>query len=174
MLFIHSVFLLCSFRAHILLQNSFAAFASVVGMFLCILPLLVGRIFFRNFEMPCFDCIAWLYFGIFLVSLLLLIFLLLISSNCIVIFAYCFILFFSSQHVPLFFFHSFVARFNTLSLSILFTKFPILVSFFCSGFFEEHRFYHRLILLLHKLARLIQWCCLLGYLVIIYLRGCFQ
>ena len=40
-----------------------------------------------------------------------------------------------------------------ISLSVLLVKFPIRVLYFCSGSLREHRFYHRLISIRHKLAR---------------------
>ena len=52
MLLIHSEFLLCSIRSHILLQNCFVSLSS------SILLLLAGRIIFRCFEMSCFVCIV--------------------------------------------------------------------------------------------------------------------
>ena len=64
-LFIYSVFLLCSFRSNILLQNYFASFAFSCRYVTCIPHLLAGRIFFRYFEISCFVCILWSSLNIF-------------------------------------------------------------------------------------------------------------
>ena len=66
---IHSVFLLCCLRSHILLQILFCFL--VVGVCSCILPLLTGRIFFVVFKCPVFFLYYFSCFDIFLVFLLL-------------------------------------------------------------------------------------------------------
>ena len=63
--FIHSAFLLCSFRSHILLQNCFVSLSSG-----CIHPVIAGWIFFRCFEMFNFVRVVWFCLDIFLVFLL--------------------------------------------------------------------------------------------------------
>ena len=70
MLFIHSAFLLCFLRSHILLKIFLFPCHPVAGMSSCILPLLTGRIFFRYFGMSCFVCIVLSCLDIFLVFLL--------------------------------------------------------------------------------------------------------
>ena len=66
MLFINSVFLLCSLRPHILFQNCFASFSSVCWNFFVHSTLLAGRIFFPCFRMSCFVYIVWFCVGIFI------------------------------------------------------------------------------------------------------------
>ena len=56
MLLIYSTFLQCFLGCHILVQNCSVSLASLVGMFSYHLPQLVGRIFFRYFEMSYFVC----------------------------------------------------------------------------------------------------------------------
>ena len=61
-----------------------------------------------------------------------------------------------------------VFPFKTLLLVITFSVFPIQVLSFCLGSQEGYQIYHRLVLLQHKLACsvcLVQWFCLLGYLL---------
>ena len=70
MLFIHSAFLLCSFRSHILFQNFGVSFHPIVGISSCILYLLAGRSIFLCFGMSCFVWIVWPCLGIFLVFFL--------------------------------------------------------------------------------------------------------
>ena len=72
---------------------------------------------------------------------------------------------FSSQPIPEIFF-SFLCIFASRN----FFRCPNLIShlgffffYFCLDSFGTHWFYHRIILLLHTPARLIQWCCALGY-----------
>ena len=59
-------FLLRPFCSHILLQNHFA---SVFAMYLHILPLLAGRIFFHSFGMSGFVLFVWSCFGVASLSL---------------------------------------------------------------------------------------------------------
>ena len=66
MLFIHSVFLLCTLRSHILFPNCFVFLWSSLGLFSCILPLLDHRNFFRCFGMSFFLCIVLSCLDIFL------------------------------------------------------------------------------------------------------------
>ena len=63
MLFIHLIFLLSSFCSHLFLKFVLFPFHPLVGLSLCILHLLVDRIF-CYFEISCFDCITLTYFGI--------------------------------------------------------------------------------------------------------------
>ena len=54
-------------------------------------------------------------------------------------------------------------------LSAFPVKFPIQVLSFCSCFFGEPRFFHRLISLLHRVIHLIIWCFSLRYVLMIRL-----
>ena len=77
-----------------------------------------------------------------------------ISSCYVVRLTYCFVLDFSSQHILVFFPPLVFSLVVTVLLAVLLALFPMKVLYFCSGSLGEHRFYHRLISLLHKLARL--------------------
>ena len=122
----------------------------------------VHQLFDCHFEKSCFVCIAWHCFGIFFGSPF---FRQYILICCIVPLVCCFVLVFSSQHIfgYLSFFSAFTCCRNFFTCSFG------LISH--SGFaflFGEHRFYHRLVSYQHKLVHLLQWCCQLGYLFIIY------
>ena len=104
------------------------------------------------FSLPSFTSIFWFY-----------------SSNCIVVLLV--VLFFSFR--PNIFQHfSIVLSFLLVVVDFLSAfpiEFTIQVFNFWSSSFEENRFYHRLISLLHRLFHLIPWCCKLRYVVIICL-----
>ena len=74
-LFIHSAFLLSSFRSYVLLQNLLAALKHDFGMVSTRLPLIIVKILFVVLECPVWSCL-----GIFLVCLLSLVFLFVFSS----------------------------------------------------------------------------------------------
>ena len=161
------IFLLYSFCFDILLQNSFASF--LFGCwFIFVDKTRLCRNFFRYFKMSYFVFIAWTCFGIFQVSLLPLgsfdlSFQVVLLDSSAVFFV------FSFKQISACF--SFLITFDRcrsfFTCSSNRTWHPGL--YFSSGYFGEHRFYHRLISLLHKLTCLIQWWCPLGYLVIICL-----
>ena len=71
----------------------------VAGMSSCILPLLLGGIFFRCFVVSCLVCIVWSYLENILVLLLLPV----TSSSCIVNFNCCLVFLFSPKHILVFF-----------------------------------------------------------------------
>ena len=90
-------------RTHILLQNCFVSFSSVVDMSSCVLLQLAGRIFFFHcFGMSCFVCIILSCLDIFLVFLLSP-----VPSDLfprvVLLFLLGLLFFFSSQHVSRFF-----------------------------------------------------------------------
>ena len=90
-------------------------------------------------------------------------------SSCMVGHFCPFVFIFASQHIPSCF--SFLSTFSCYRN--FFTCPSNLISFqylyFCSVSLGEHWFHYRQVSSWHKLARLVQWCCLLGYLFRIYL-----
>ena len=101
-------------------------------------------------------------------------------------FFFSFFLYVLIYHFHLYF-QTFCVFFLILSSQYIFGCFPFLCTFaFCRSFFiclsslifhpglvfsdslEKYRFYHKLVSLLHKFTCLVQWCCMLFYLVIIY------
>ena len=164
MLFIHSVFLLCSFRVSNSSENCFVSFE-----FSCSFILMVScQICRKNFYFVTFEC------PVLLVLLDLFQFLLnLLSFACI----FCFYLFYyylpGLSSVLFWSVHSNVSLCIFLSLAfllvvavsllVLLTYLPIQVLNFFSGSLERYRFYHRLVLLLCKLTRLVLCCYSLEY-----------
>ena len=117
---------------------------------------LVDRIFFHYFRTFCFVSIAWTCLGTFWVSLLSPIsfdlFLPLCSQN------------FWDFFIPLGSCSFYLSK-QFYLLQFLYGPscfISLQVLYFCSGSLEWYLFYHRLVLLLHKLTRSVSWCCPLG------------
>ena len=114
----------------------------LVGLSSCILHLLVGIIFFRNFGISCFICIVWrcisIFWAFFLSPIYFDLFFLIVLSNLSAV------LFWS--------FHPNMSRCIFPSLGI----FAYCRSFLTCPFSLISQFYNRLVPLLHKLAQLIQ------------------
>ena len=114
----------------------------VVGMCLCHLPQLVGRIFFHYFGMFCFVCIALTFVDVILIFLLPPALSGLFPQVVLLFFLYCFFLF---QRL------SFVSSF--LSVFVFFficISSRIQVLIFCSCSLRKPRFSHKSILFLQN------------------------
>ena len=99
-LLIHLAFSLCSLVVAIFLSKIvWFLLHPVVGVFLCHLPPLVGRISFWCFGISCFVCIVLPFVNIFLIFLFFASTFWFISSSYIVIF-HCVAFFFLSLHIP--------------------------------------------------------------------------
>ena len=140
--FIHSAFLLFSLCSHILFRNCLFPFYPVVGMCSCILPLFVGRIFFRCFGIKLFClycCITSLYLSLLSFA----------STFCFISLSYivCFTCDAFSFIPTMFRRFSAVFSFSLVVdfLSAFPVEFPIQVLSFRVCLFGEHRFFHELI-----------------------------
>ena len=177
MLFIYSAFPLFSFCSHISLQNWFASFVSSCSFALVFFDWFLVRILFRFFfffffffflkVLLCLYCLTMFrYFSS--PSFLQTPFDLIISVELFVLTGF---IFFRSFHsiVPEFVFGSFgLPLVLTVFLFVFLASFSIQVLYFPLGSLEGYQFYYWLILPLHKLDRLVRWCCPLGYFFKIY------
>ena len=169
MLLIHSAFFVMSLSSHILLENCFVSLSSGCGCALVHSPLFAGRLIFRCFGISYFICIVLFCLGTFCLPSFACTFWF-ISSSCMVCFNCCIAFLFSFQPIPAsflcFIIFACCRRFvMCVSSRIFHPGFEFLFVFFLG----EHRFFRRLLSLLHRLVCLIPWCCSLRYGLIIRL-----
>ena len=148
---------LCSY---ILIQNYFASLHQVNGLCSCIILLFVNRIFL---EYP----LLFVMFDSVSVSFKSSFFRQSFDSSLQVVLSDLFAVFIRHFH-PKIFLHCFSFLSIFACCRNLFTcpssVFSYSDLYFCSSSFGVLRFYHKLISQQHKLARLVQRCCPLGYL----------
>ena len=150
-LFIHSAFPLCSFGCHIFSKIVRFLLHLVVGMSSHHLLLVIGRLFFRSFEIFSFVGIILSFFHISLVFLL--------SPVLFGLFPQVVLLFFPFPFCSNIFQRLFVLSFWPVFVDFLSAfpvEFPILVLIFSSCFLRVSQCSHKLISPLHRLVHLIR------------------